>query len=152
MLHPATLGDVTRAASWVTSAAECEFWAGPRVPYPIDLRTLPALIDFAHVQTYSILEAGELLAFGQLVSKGRRRGHLARLIVSPAHRGRGLGETLVRGLIEEARAANHRVVSLNVDPRNAPAIALYRKVGFEEAERPRDEPDSSGSRYLTMML
>ena len=152
MLHPATLGDLSRVASWVTSAAECALWAGPRVPFPIDLKTLPSIIDFAHVQTYSILEAGELVAFGQLVSKERRRGHLARLIVSPAHRRRGHGEALVRALINEARAAAHRVVSLNVDPRNVPAIALYRKIGFEDAERPRDEPDSSGSHYLALTL
>ncbi|MCP5040461.1 MAG: GNAT family N-acetyltransferase, partial [bacterium] len=36
-------------------------------------------------------------------------------------------------------------VSLNVSPHNAPAVSLYRSLGFVEAESPDDEPKSESS-------
>ena len=64
--------------------------------------------------------------------------------------GCGYGDRLSRLLSDEARRLSHQRVSLNVDRENAPAIALYSKVGFHEAERPADEPDAHGSRYMEL--
>lgn len=50
----------------------------------------------------------------------------------PEHRGRGLGTTLLKHLIEQARGRYPRL-SLSVSPDN-PALRLYRRLGFETAE------------------
>lgn len=150
LLRPATLGDLVDVASWVTSPRECELWAGPRLPFPLDVTTLPARIDFDAARTFAMSAADQLVAFGQIVPKALRRAHLARVIVAPALRGCGHGERLIRLLIVEARRLSHTRVSLNVDRENARAIALYSKVGFHEAERPADEPDAHGSRYMEL--
>ncbi|MEH3144350.1 MAG: GNAT family N-acetyltransferase [Methylobacterium frigidaeris] len=60
------------------------------------------------------------------------RLHLIDLAVTRAWRRRGLAGALLDGLIAEAREAG-LPVTLNVDPLNAPALALYRTRGFTVA-------------------
>ena len=50
--------------------------------------------------------------------------------VMPAHRGSGIGESLTRMLLDQAREAGAREMVLEVIVENAPAIALYEKLGF----------------------
>lgn len=149
-LQRATLRDVQVVASWIGSARECELWAGPRLPFPLDVTTLPARIDFGEARTFALSSADRLVAFGQIVPKALGRAHLARIIVAPQARRLGHGERLIRLLVAEARRLLHLCVSLNVDRDNAAAIALYSKIGFHEAERPADEPDAHGSRYMEL--
>ena len=148
MLRAATLADLQVVSTWVTTKAECVLWAGWRVEFPFTTPTLAAAIDFAHHGGVVLMEQHALVAFGQIVAKAARRAHFARIIVEPGHRGRGLGERLMHGLLERAARAGHRRASLNVDPSNGVAIGLYQKLGFMEAERPGDEPDPHGSRYM----
>jgi len=149
-LRRATLAELKEVASWITSARECELWAGPRLPFPLDVSVLPARIDFDEARTFAMSSGDRLVAFGQIVPKALRRAHLARVIVAPAVRGCGHGERLIRSLIDEARRQAHLRISLNVDRANIPAIALYSKLGFLDAERPADEPDAHGSRYMEL--
>ena len=53
------------------------------------------------------------------------------IAVVPSARGHGAGAALLRALLERARADGHAAVSLSVDRRNAHAIALYERHGFE---------------------
>jgi GNAT superfamily N-acetyltransferase len=53
--------------------------------------------------------------------------------VLPERRGAGLGERLTRRLVESARARGVARVRLEVLEQNAPAIAIYRRVGFAHA-------------------
>jgi ribosomal protein S18 acetylase RimI-like enzyme len=50
----------------------------------------------------------------------------------PAHRGKGLGEALLRDLMDEATAAG-KAVSIHVEKLN-PALRLYRRLGFRTEE------------------
>jgi ribosomal protein S18 acetylase RimI-like enzyme len=59
----------------------------------------------------------------------RHVGHLG-MGVLPGHRGRGIGERLIRAAIDAARAAGMERIELNVYGRNTRAAGLYRKVGF----------------------
>jgi ribosomal protein S18 acetylase RimI-like enzyme len=147
-LKRSTVSDLAIVASWIRSARECELWAGWRVRYPIELAALTDAIGFATTPSYSLVDGGDLVGFGQLVARGSRRTHLARIIVAPGHRRRGLGEFLVRQLVGLAERDWYERVSLNVDESNASAIALYAKLGFTEVERPPEEPQSSRSRYM----
>ena len=132
LLRHATSTDLKVVRSWITTARDCELWAGWRVRFPIELESLQAAISFTETNTFSLVDGDHLIAFGQLVQKDTNRGHLARLIVAPSFRGKGYGEALVRALLEEARAASYGPVSLNVDRSNLAAIALYSKLGFRD--------------------
>jgi ribosomal protein S18 acetylase RimI-like enzyme len=148
MLRAATLLHLEEVASWITTRRDCELWAGWRVLFPIDSGSLPVAIEFADTNAFSLIDADELVAFGQLVRKSSTRGHLARLIVNPSVRGRGYGEMLVSALLERAHWESFECVSLNVDDSNLPAVSLYLKLGFVDATRPADEPESPGTRYM----
>jgi ribosomal protein S18 acetylase RimI-like enzyme len=148
MLGPATLLDLDVVASWISGAQECERWAGWRVSFPIDREALPRAIEMTSDNAFTVVDREQLIAFGQLISKPNRRGHLARLIVSPAHRGRGYGELLVRALLDEARARFCDRASLNVDAANIPAVRLYTRMGFEDAPPPPGVMVIAGTRYM----
>lgn len=55
--------------------------------------------------------------------------------IAPNWRGLGLGRVLLRGLLERARLLGCKRAVLEVRPSNAPALALYRQLGFAECGR-----------------
>ena len=55
------------------------------------------------------------------------------IAVLPGWRGRGVGGSLLRALMERARARGFAALSLSVNPDN-PALRLYERLGFEKVE------------------
>jgi len=53
------------------------------------------------------------------------------IAVHPGCRGLGLGEAMMRFAIAKSRDAGATFMTLEVRPSNTPAVALYRKLGFE---------------------
>jgi ribosomal-protein-alanine N-acetyltransferase len=69
--------------------------------------------------------------------------HVTNVAVMPAFRGQGLGERLMRSLIDKARGRGARRMTLEVRPTNAAARGLYGKLGFTACGlRPRYYSDT----------
>jgi ribosomal protein S18 acetylase RimI-like enzyme len=60
---------------------------------------------------------------------------LSYLGVVPAARGRGFGHELLTFALVEAARLHATAVTVSVDARNEPALALYRRRGFSETDR-----------------
>lgn len=58
-------------------------------------------------------------------------GEITNVAVSPAKRGRGIGDMLLEAALNEAKSAKLFQVVLEVRVSNEPAIHLYEKHGFE---------------------
>lgn len=69
-----------------------------------------------------ILGAGPKPGFAELTYVG----------LVPAARGRGFGTLAVRAALRRATAAGNDWLTLSVDERNAPAVTMYRRLGFRE--------------------
>lgn len=62
-------------------------------------------------------------------------GQITNIAVHPDHRQQGLGLSILQALVKHAKAERLATITLEVRVSNAPAIALYRKVGFVEVGR-----------------
>jgi len=105
-------------------------------------RTLRELIDRIESQTaLGGFILGAFSATGEMVGtiglavnenpKFRHRGTLWGMYIAPEAREKGLGVTLVRGLLDRAQSLGFLTqIHLAVVTSNTPAIRLYTKVGF----------------------
>jgi putative acetyltransferase len=65
---------------------------------------------------------------------------VAKMAVTEAHKGRGVGRELMAACIERARQAGARRLYLETNSALAPALALYRRFGFHEVEPAEPSP------------
>lgn len=84
-------------------------------------------------RTYLALEdgRGELLGYGGVLALGEE-GDIQTIALVPKARGRGLGRTLLNGLLDEARRRRVSQVFLEVRADNLAARTLYTSTGFQE--------------------
>jgi ribosomal protein S18 acetylase RimI-like enzyme len=76
-----------------------------------------------------------VLTFGYDLEWNGRDAFLTELYLGPKARGRGLGKRLLDEAEAQAKKRGARALHLVVRPENAPALALYRRTGFQETER-----------------
>jgi ribosomal protein S18 acetylase RimI-like enzyme len=76
---------------------------------------------------------------------------MKRLYVRPASRGLGIGKTLARSLIAEARAQGYRCMKLDTIETMRQAIGLYRSLGFRETNPYTPNP-IPGAHYFALTL
>jgi ribosomal-protein-alanine N-acetyltransferase len=67
-----------------------------------------------------------------ILMPGVDEAELLTIGVAQAEQRKGLGRTMLAGMLDMARARNMRRVFLEVRPSNVAAIALYRSAGFKE--------------------
>jgi GNAT superfamily N-acetyltransferase len=72
--------------------------------------------------------------FASLDAHGRSVAFIYGLEIDAEHRGRGLGRAAMIAVEQKARELGHEEIRLNVFGGNAPARALYRSLGYEEAD------------------
>jgi ribosomal protein S18 acetylase RimI-like enzyme len=96
------------------------------------------LEDPSRARIYVAREAGKVIAMAALhfttsTAEGGKVAWLEDCIVHPAHRRRGIGQSLLDHVLEQARAEGALRVMLLTDGDNTRAQALYRKLGFADS-------------------
>jgi ribosomal protein S18 acetylase RimI-like enzyme len=149
------LSDLVRSVS-----AEGRFFLSDPDELPLDpARALERLVE-ADQRDNSVVRVGLLdrQVVGLVTLTGgrlRRLRHVARLEVRVAagSRGRGVGRALVGHALALARANPHLLkVSLSVFADNAPAVGLYRSLGFTEEGRRVGEAREADGRLRDDLL
>lgn len=96
------------------------------------------------------VDSGEIVAFA-LFWRIVDEIHLVNVAVAPAHRRRGIAQTLLDHVLGGEPGRLAAIVTLEVRISNEPAIAFYRRNGFVDiALRPRYYPDT-GEDALVML-
>jgi putative acetyltransferase len=78
-------------------------------------------------------------------------GEIKRLYVAPAARAHGLGEALVRGIVDEGKQLNYTRLVLDTLPSMLAARSLYQALGFKPVAPYRYNP-VPGTAFLEMRL
>jgi ribosomal-protein-alanine N-acetyltransferase len=76
-----------------------------------------------------VYQGDDLVGF-QISTAGALSGHLARLAVDPASRGRGIGKALVADALDRFQRQGMVRVSVNTQRGNQASLELYRRFGF----------------------
>tara|TARA_R110002049_G_scaffold29972_2_gene101909 strand:- start:881 stop:1381 length:501 start_codon:yes stop_codon:yes gene_type:complete len=86
--------------------------------------------DFLSIQMHG-KKIGTLWKSFRII-EGRRTWHILYIEVDDANRQMGIAARAMRELIVLAKKDDVFEITLNVSPRNIPALALYKKLGFLE--------------------
>jgi ribosomal protein S18 acetylase RimI-like enzyme len=131
-------------ASWIGSADELDRWASLR-----GVDVTPELFAGWHaepdVHPFVLVDGADVVGYGEVWSDDDHgEAELARIVVDPRRRGRGVGRRLTQLLVGEARARGFDEVWLRVVPTNAVAIASYRGAGFERGSGEEEAAFNAG--------
>lgn len=123
--------------SWATPAEDAIMWEHPvGGPVPADLVQARAADQGVIPFTLHADAAGDEkpVAYGELwVDDDETEVEVARLIVDPRHRSRGIGAQLARELGTRAQT-HYRDVFLRVRPDNVAARRCYEKAGYRPVD------------------
>ncbi|MFF0830692.1 GNAT family N-acetyltransferase [Brevibacillus sp. NPDC003359] len=92
-----------RYSDYPTLFERCNFWAGLRD------------------------EENKLIAFGYVAGMGLQHGYMEDIIVHPEYQKKGIGESLVRKLLQEAERVGLEIVTLTYDSKHT---SFYTRSGF----------------------
>lgn len=102
------------------------------------------------VAQFVALDGGRVVGWCDIVPAWahavRHRGTVGMGVLA-SHRGRGVGEALLRACLAKARAAGLTRIALEVRVDNLAAIRLYERVGFQQEARLRDALRLDGQRF-----
>lgn len=149
-LARATNSDYDEVMTWFPDAEAVDRWSGPNFRFPFSRESFREDLRVGEMESFILRNArGERAAFGQTYIRDGR-GHLARLVSSPALRRQGAGKQLILMLMT-ALAQRHRFdeYSLFVYRDNEPAYQCYRSLGFAVVAYPDDAPMPDRCYFLT---
>jgi len=129
-LRPFPADSAEVVSGWARTREEVIMWGG-RPAASVPAAQINAWAREDGVQPFGLYRDGRLVAYGELwIDDDEAEVELARLIVDPGERGRGLGRRLVMALAALARSRHPRVF-LRVHPGNVAARRCYAGTGFE---------------------
>lgn len=106
-----------------------------------------AISDAVTLRVLEETSSGRVVGFLKLRTESPVAGYISDIALHPDHQRRGLGQAMMRWALGTFHAQGLRRAALTVSTDNAPAIALYRKLGFVASEsgldyrRPLDEDE-----------
>jgi GNAT superfamily N-acetyltransferase len=124
---------VAECTSAEVAAALTRCFEGYLVPMRMDARAFETRFRGEHLDPFASqlhTEGGETAALLLVARRGWTR-RVAAMAVAPPFRGQGWGRRLMEEAIAQARREGDRTLLLEVIAQNAPALALYRSLGFE---------------------
>jgi [ribosomal protein S18]-alanine N-acetyltransferase len=153
-LEPFDRSDAAAVLSWARTPDEREAWASIA-----DQEPTVEIFDRWHaedgVHPFGFFGDDGLVGYGEVwEDRDEREAEVARVIVDPRRRGRGVGRALVAALAGRARELGYREIWVRVVPENAAAISAYSAAGFVRTTSDEESRFNEGqpSEYVWMRL
>jgi ribosomal protein S18 acetylase RimI-like enzyme len=134
-LKPFEESHTALVAGWASSAQEVALLSGrDEFPFPAELAgSWRKVAD--DITAYLYFDGADPVGYGELwLDDEEDEVELARVIVAPNLRGRGIGTAFVQALLQPALVAGYSDVFLRVRPDNERAIKTYLRVGFQPVD------------------
>ena len=129
-VRPVSTDDLPLLCTFVKTPREL-FFLSPRATYPLTVEQLAEAIASRRASTV-IERHGKVVAFANLYEWENGICSIGNVMVAPWARGQGVGKYLIDSMLNIAstayQATEVRIACFN---RNAPALWLYTKMGFE---------------------
>ncbi|GAB3862065.1 GNAT family N-acetyltransferase [Hymenobacter terrigena] len=123
---------------------------------PADLKALDHPEDYILAPGGCILLAevdGQVVGTCALIKMPEGNSYeLAKMAVSPAAQGRQIGYLLGQAAVQRARDLGGRRVYLESNSKLAPALALYRRLGFQDLAEPNPSPYARADVQMELLL
>ncbi|MFD9703663.1 GNAT family N-acetyltransferase [Lentzea sp. NPDC059081] len=138
IIRPATEADLSAVGAITVQAYSADGYVNAHDDYARTLADATSRFRDAEVLVAADDETGEVLGSVTVVHPGTPYAEISRpgelefrmLSVSPEARGRGVGETLVRAVIDRARAEGADGLVLSSSEKMLAAHRLYQRLGF----------------------
>jgi len=127
-LEPLAIADA-RAVSALHREDFARPWSGDEIAGLLDQ---PTVFGFKARETGQRQEVAAGFVLARLAAG---EGEILTLAVARGHRRQGIGWRLMTAVLGELHGQRAEALFLEVDERNFPAIALYRRLGFREVGR-----------------
>jgi len=101
-------------------------------------------------QIFVALDGGDVVGVCAAIPHGSDAIELAKLAVTPAAQGRGVGRRLVEACVAFARDRGARRVELVSSSRLQAALKLYESMGFERGPLPADVQYETADVYMAL--
>lgn len=98
------------------------------------------------------LATGRVLGTCALIDRGKGVAELAKMTVSSDARGRGIGKLIALAVIDRTRDLGFHKLYLETNSGLAPALGLYRELGFVRRPSPFDSDYHRADVYMEMTL
>ncbi|MCB1692400.1 MAG: MarR family transcriptional regulator [Pseudomonadales bacterium] len=96
--------------------------------------------------------SGEMIGTCALVNRGEGAGELAKMTVASSARGRGIGKLMARAALIRSRELGFKRLYLETNSALAPALGLYRELGFVRKPSPFSSDYARADVYMEMDL
>lgn len=132
-LRPFTEDDYRTLISWVPTPEALVLFSGLAVQWPLTERDLAQRAQDPEIFAWTVESATEPhndLGHLEIVRTTPTTGRIARVIIEPESRGKGLARELINAGLGSALALGLKRIDLNVMVGNEPAIRTYTRIGF----------------------
>ncbi len=125
-------------------------WSPPESVHALDLEQLRR----PEINFWTLWEGDDLLGCGALKDLGGKEGEIKSMRTAAAHRGKGVGDEMLRHILSVAMERGMKRLNLETGPQPqfAPARALYVRHGFAECGPFADYEPDVYSYFMTRAL
>ena len=120
-------------SKWFENPKELN-WTDPRINYPFNFNKWVQLTyKDSNVKSFILKEDKWVIGIGNIIlNKDTKCAHALHIFIDSIYRKKGFGTIMLQHLETLAKNTKMTMITINVMPKNKPALKLYEKIGFKK--------------------